>query len=155
MQYPEFGTQVGRLKSLWLTLLGMTGLGQGASQSLPTAAVVHQSGMSSAATSMSSSVASMHSTEPSCCCMLTNGLLLLAGFTDNSSVSVISTPDQKELYTMTESVAGTYRADLGSLATLGAVKFNDGVSGLLTTAHPTLMEDGTLINITNGVCSSS
>ena len=56
---------------------------------------------------------------------------------------------------MTESVAGTYRADLGSLATLGAVKFNDGISGLLTTAHPTLMEDGTLINITNGVCSSS
>ena len=81
-----------------------------------------------------------------------DGRLLFAGFTDNSSVSVISTPDQKELYTMTESVAGTYRADLGSLATLGAVKFNDGVSGLLTTAHPTLMDDGTLINITNGVC---
>ena len=55
---------------------------------------------------------------------------------------------------MTESVAGTYRADLASLATLGAVKFNDGVSGLLTTAHPTLMDDGTLINITNGVCCS-
>ena len=35
MQYPEFGTQVGRLKSLWLTILGMTGLGQGASHSLP------------------------------------------------------------------------------------------------------------------------
>jgi len=74
-----------------------------------------------------------------------------AGFTDNSSVSVISTPDQKELYTMTESVAGTYRADLGSLATLGPVKFNDKLKGLLTTAHPTLMEDGTLINIINGV----
>ena len=86
--------------------------------------------------------------------MADDAFLLFTGFTDNSSVSVISTPDQKELYTMTESVAGTYRADLGSLATLGAVKFNDGVSGLLTTAHPTLMEDGTLINITNGVCCS-
>ena len=46
MQYPEFGTQVGRLKSLWLTLLGMTGLGQGASHSLPTAAAHLNVGMS-------------------------------------------------------------------------------------------------------------
>ena len=76
-----------------------------------------------------------------------------AGFTDNSSVHVIPTPDQKELYTMTESVAGTYRADLGSLSTMGQVKFNDGMKGLLTTAHPTLMEDGTLINLITGVCS--
>ena len=75
-----------------------------------------------------------------------------AGFTDNSSVSVIPTPDQKELYAMTESVAGTYRADLGNLSTLGPVKFNDGMKGLLTTAHPTLMEDGTLINLFTGVC---
>ena len=78
-----------------------------------------------------------------------------AGFTDNSSVSVISTPDQKELYTMTESVAGTYRADLGNLATLGPVRFNDKLKGLLTTAHPTLMEDGTLVNLLNGVRLSS
>lgn len=54
MQYPEFGTQVGRLKSLWLTLLGMTGLGQGVSQSLPATAALHESGISSAAVSMSS-----------------------------------------------------------------------------------------------------
>lgn len=53
---------------------------------------------------------------------------------------------------MTESIAGTYRADLGTLATLGPVKFNDKLKGLLTTAHPTLMEDGTLINLINGVC---
>ena len=52
---------------------------------------------------------------------------------------------------MTESVAGTYRADLGDLATLGPVKFNDKLTGLLTTAHPTLMEDGSLINLINGV----
>ena len=52
---------------------------------------------------------------------------------------------------MTESIAGTYRADLGDLATLGPVKFNDKLKGLLTTAHPTLMEDGTLINLINGV----
>ena len=29
MQLPEFGTQVGKLRTLWLTLMGMTGLGQG------------------------------------------------------------------------------------------------------------------------------
>lgn len=52
---------------------------------------------------------------------------------------------------MTESIAGTYRADLGDLATLGPVKFNDKLTGLLTTAHPTLMEDGSLINLINGV----
>ena len=59
MQYPEFGTQVGRLKSLWLTLLGMTGIGQGASHSLPTAATLYDHGMSSAATSVSLEVISM------------------------------------------------------------------------------------------------
>ncbi len=31
MQFPEFGTQVPALKTLWLTFLGMTGLGKGAS----------------------------------------------------------------------------------------------------------------------------
>ena len=31
MQYTEFATRVGGLKSLWNTLLGMTGLGQGVS----------------------------------------------------------------------------------------------------------------------------
>lgn len=29
MQFPEFGTQVPALKTLWLTFLGMTGLGKG------------------------------------------------------------------------------------------------------------------------------
>jgi carotenoid cleavage dioxygenase-like enzyme len=52
---------------------------------------------------------------------------------------------------MTETVGGTYRADLGDLGTLGPVEFNDGVNGQLTTAHPALMEDGTLINLINGV----
>ena len=61
MQYPEFGTQVGRLKSLWLTLLGMTGLGQGASRNLLAAAAIHKFRMSFAAISMSSAVTSMRS----------------------------------------------------------------------------------------------
>ena len=34
MQLPEFGTQVGKLKSLWLALMGMTGLGQGEARPL-------------------------------------------------------------------------------------------------------------------------
>ena len=34
MQLPEFGTQVGKLRSLWLALMGMTGLGQGEARPL-------------------------------------------------------------------------------------------------------------------------
>jgi hypothetical protein len=35
MQFPEFGTQVSPLKSLWLTFLGLTGIGLGAPASQP------------------------------------------------------------------------------------------------------------------------
>ena len=52
---------------------------------------------------------------------------------------------------MTESMAGSYKADPGNLATLGPVKFNDSLKGPLTTAHPTLLEDGTLVNLIYGV----
>lgn len=72
------------------------------------------------------------------------------GFTDNSSVNVVPTLDGKQLISMTESVAGTYRVDL-DLKTLGQMKFQDGVKGLLTTAHPTLLPDGSMINLTSGV----
>ena len=74
-----------------------------------------------------------------------------AGFTDNSSVNVIPSPDQKQLYTMTESMAGSYKADPSNLATLGPVRFNDKLNGPLTTAHPTLLEDGCLVNLIYGV----
>ncbi len=72
------------------------------------------------------------------------------GFTDNSSVNVVPTPDGKQLISLTESVAGTYRLDM-DLNTLGQLKFQDGVKGLLTTAHPTLLPDGSMINLTSGV----
>ncbi|EIE20145.1 carotenoid oxygenase [Coccomyxa subellipsoidea C-169] len=92
MQFPEFGTTVSPLKSMWLALLG---------------------------------------------------------FTDNSSVNVVPTPDGKQLISLTESVAGTFRLDM-DLNTLGQLKFEDGVKGLLTTAHPTLLPDGSMINLTSG-----
>ena len=74
-----------------------------------------------------------------------------AGFTDNSSVSVVPNGDGSGVLSLTESVAGTYRASTADLSTLGRVNFKDGVEGLLTTAHPTVMKDGTMINLTSGV----
>ena len=74
-----------------------------------------------------------------------------AGFTDNSSVSVVPNGDGSGVLSLTESVAGTYRASTADLSTLGRVDFKDGVEGLLTTAHPTVMKDGTMINLTSGV----
>ncbi len=56
-----------------------------------------------------------------------------------------------ELVAVTESVAGTMRIDADSLRTLGPVKYTDGVKGELTTAHPTLQRDGSLINLAVGV----
>ncbi len=85
-----------------------------------------------------------------CTDLLASGFDWHAGFTDNSSVNVVPTPDGKQLISMTESVAGTYRVDL-DLNTLGQLKFQDGVNGLLTTAHPTLLPDGSMINLTSGV----
>ena len=76
---------------------------------------------------------------------------LLAGFTDNSSVSVLASPDHKQLLTMTENAAATYRADMADLSTLGRLKFDDDIGGLFTTAHPTVYEDGTLVNLTSEV----
>lgn len=80
--------------------------------------------------------------------------MLGAGFTDNSSVSVVPSTDGSEFLTLTESVAGTYRARTGDLATLGRVHFQDGNKDILTTAHPSIMDDGSLINLTVTVLHS-
>ena len=75
-------------------------------------------------------------------------ICFLAGFTDNSNVSVVPSLDGSQLLALTESVAGTHRARTGDLATLSRVHFQDDNKDILTTAHPTIMEDGSLINMT-------
>lgn len=72
-------------------------------------------------------------------------------FTDNSSVNVLPTPNGKQLLSLTEFVSSTYCIDFDTLKTLGRLDHGDGVEGLLTTAHPTLLPDGSLINLTSGV----
>ena len=71
-----------------------------------------------------------------------------AGFTDNSNVNVVPSLDGSQFLALTESVAGTHRARTGDLATLGRVQFKDNNKDVLTTAHPTIMDDGSLINLT-------
>lgn len=73
-----------------------------------------------------------------------------AGSTDNSSVNVLPTPDGKQLICMSEPVTAAYRMDM-DLNTLGPLKYEDKVKGILTTAHPTLLPDGSMINLTSGV----
>ena len=63
-------------------------------------------------------------------------------------MSVVPSTDGSDFLTLTESVAGTYRARTGALATLGRVRFQDGNNDILTTAHPSIMDDGSLINLT-------
>lgn len=68
------------------------------------------------------------------------------GTTDNASVHVIPRGDS-ELWAMTETVDGTFRIDMDTLETKGKVEFqNDTLGGTLTTAHPLVLDDGTLIN---------
>ena len=73
-----------------------------------------------------------------------------AGSTDNPSVNVVPTPDGKQLICMSEPVTASYRMDL-DLNTLGPLKYQDRVEGVLTTAHPTLLPDRSMINLTSGV----
>jgi carlactone synthase/all-trans-10'-apo-beta-carotenal 13,14-cleaving dioxygenase len=66
-------------------------------------------------------------------------------------VNVLPGAKRGELVAVTESLAGIMRVDADSLRTLGPVKYTDGVKGDLTTAHPTLQRDGSLINLAIGV----
>ena len=66
-------------------------------------------------------------------------------------VNVLPLPDGKTAVSLTEAVAGTYTLDMKTLATLGPVKFKDAVKGALTTAHPSVQPDGSLVNLTSDV----
>ena len=64
---------------------------------------------------------------------------------------MVPSPDGKTAVCMTEAVLGTHLLDMETLATVGSIKFRDSVKGALTTAHPSLMTDGSLINLTSDV----
>ncbi|KAL4523246.1 hypothetical protein Ndes2437B_g00374 [Nannochloris sp. 'desiccata'] len=74
------------------------------------------------------------------------------GVTDNASVNVLPAPyssdknQNKKFWAVTETVAGTIEMDQGTLSTLGKVTYNDNLKGDLTTAHPTILPNGELIN---------
>lgn len=50
--------------------------------------------------------------------------------------------------------AGTYEVNLETLETVRQVEYSDKLPGILTTAHPAVMTDGSIINLTNMVRNS-
>lgn len=75
---------------------------------------------------------------------------LSQGVTDNASVHVLPRPDGT-IWALTETVQGTYAVDARSLETLGQVKNTDSIRGDLTTGHPTVLQNGDLINFISTV----
>jgi carlactone synthase/all-trans-10'-apo-beta-carotenal 13,14-cleaving dioxygenase len=76
------------------------------------------------------------------------------GVTDNASVNVLPAPysdgnnkNKNKFWAVTETVAGTIEMDRSTLSTLGKVTYNDNLKGDLTTAHPTILPTGELINL--------
>lgn len=68
-----------------------------------------------------------------------------AGFTDNTSVNVYQAAEAGQVIALTE-VPYTYRVRLSDLAALHREK-PEGLGLDFMTAHPTLLGDGTLVNI--------
>ena len=52
---------------------------------------------------------------------------------------------------VTETVQGTYLVDVATLDTLDRVEFDDEIKGDLTTAHPSLLPSGELLNFISTV----
>jgi len=66
-------------------------------------------------------------------------------------VNVLPGARRGELVAVTESVVGAVRVDARTLRTLAPITYTDRIKGDLTTAHPTLQRDGSLINLAVGV----
>ena len=68
------------------------------------------------------------------------------GVTDNASVHIVKFGSS--FWAMTETVPGTFEIDGDTLETVQRVRYEDGLEGTLTTAHPLLMDNGkTMVNI--------
>ena len=63
----------------------------------------------------------------------------------------MATPDGSAAVSLTELATGSYVLDLDTLATRGPIRYNDSVKGAITTAHPSVQPDGSLINLTSDV----
>ncbi|MEW5309016.1 MAG: hypothetical protein WDW38_000930 [Sanguina aurantia] len=72
------------------------------------------------------------------------------GMSDNASVNLVPLPSGSVL-AMSESRTSLYHMDPTNLHTLEHVIYNDQVSGDLSTAHPKVMPDGTLINFSRSM----
>eukprot|EP00775_Hariotina_reticulata_P013764 gene13764-13883_t len=69
-------------------------------------------------------------------------------FTDNASVSLHQVgPEGGQLLALSETPVASYLVDPTTLATTQQVQYGDGVPGSLTTAHPSRLSDGSLINL--------
>jgi carlactone synthase/all-trans-10'-apo-beta-carotenal 13,14-cleaving dioxygenase len=73
------------------------------------------------------------------------------GFTDNSNINVLPLPDGKTAVSMTEAAQGTYLVRIADLETLNRLEFKDDVKGLLTTAHPAILSDGSIVNFCSDI----
>ncbi|GAB4823958.1 hypothetical protein N2152v2_011004 [Parachlorella kessleri] len=82
--------------------------------------------------------------------MAAGSLGLTQGMTDNASVSVVPQPGGK-VVALSETVAATYPVDVATLATLGQVQYQDDVSADKTTAHPSRLPNGDLIQMFNKI----
>ncbi|KXZ54273.1 hypothetical protein GPECTOR_5g361 [Gonium pectorale] len=71
-------------------------------------------------------------------------------FTDNASVSLTPLPGG-QLLALSEAISAAYLVDGTSLATGRQVTYTDGVAGDLTTAHPKVLPDGTIVNFSRSL----
>ena len=84
-------------------------------------------------------------------------------YTDNASVSLAAvdaaaarsphsgSSSGRLLLAMSETPVANYLLDPEDLSTVEQVKYSDGVPGDLTTAHPSILPDGTLVNFTRSL----
>ncbi|KXZ54301.1 hypothetical protein GPECTOR_5g387 [Gonium pectorale] len=72
------------------------------------------------------------------------------GYSDNASVSLTPLPGG-QLLALSEALPAAYRVDGTSLATGGQVRYRDGVPGDITTAHPKVLPDGTIVNFSRSL----
>lgn len=75
---------------------------------------------------------------------------LSQGVTDNASVNIVPLQDGTAV-ALTETVQGTFKVDPATLRTLGQVRYQDKISGDLTTAHPQPLPNGDLVNLVSTV----
>ncbi|PSC71918.1 Carotenoid cleavage dioxygenase 8 isoform B [Micractinium conductrix] len=85
---------------------------------------------------------------------VTRSVLGAMGFgqrmSDNAAINVVQLKEGGAV-ALTETVIGTFRINPATLATEERVRYQDGLKGDLTTAHPQRMPDGSLVNIVSAI----